>query len=168
MNIDNDDLYVGGATVLNGATTINSTLSTSSITTSQPSTFNASITAKQFYCSANSVNYSNMNGSSAWFIPINNYWYLPSVSTGYSYLNCCINTVSVNGGTTYTAYWMGRIAVSSNGGIIGFYADCSGQNDSIAQLDLANFWDTTGGNYIRVASYRGLYHGGTGYFKIYG
>ena len=76
--------------------------------------------------------------------------------------------VSVNGASTYTGYWMGRIAVSANGGIIGFYNDCSGQNDYYAQIFLYNFWDLTGGNFIQVSSWDGHDYGGTCYYKIYG
>ena len=40
---------------------------------SQPTTMNASLTAKYFYCSANSVSYSTINCNSAWFILLNIY-----------------------------------------------------------------------------------------------
>jgi len=130
--------------------------------------FNNNITATGFMKSSQCLvtgNYSSWymnNGTNGFYIGLNQFWYL---GQGYSHLNACISVTNGNG---TKGYWMGRIAISAGGGIIGFYPDATGQDGSNSIIYLANFWDATGSNYIRGFTYDANVNGGTMCYKIYG
>jgi hypothetical protein len=130
--------------------------------------FNNNITATGFMRSSqclvtgNTSSWYMNNGTNGYYIFLNQFRYL---GQGYPYLNACI---SVNNGNGTKGYWMGRIAINAGGGVIGFYPDATGQDGSNSMIYLFNFWDATGGNFIRGFTFDSNVHGGTMCFKIYG
>jgi hypothetical protein len=105
VNIDND-LYVGGASVLNGITTLNNNLSTPQISTSSYNNLLAkTITIYPF----SSVGGTYNNGY--WLIDVQDY----ASQSGFVYLFLNINVPSF-------LYWQGRIVIGNSSSIT-FYPD---------------------------------------------
>jgi hypothetical protein len=87
---------------------------------------------------------------------VNDWWYTNTIS----YLQVSITARAYD--SSVLGYWQGRATLDAVGGITQFFVDRSNR------INVSNFWDATGGNYIRVLDTQLVSNFSTVEYKIYG
>jgi len=119
-------------------------------------TLSGTLTANHYICTKKTVSYGSQLGSTGAFLFVNEWWYTNTIS----YLQVSITARAFD--TTVLGWWQGRATLNADGGITQFFMDRSNR------IAVSNFWDATGGNYIRVADTQLVSNFATVEYKIYG
>jgi hypothetical protein len=119
----------------------------------------ASITARQYVCTKTSVSYGTQLGSSGAFI-ITNGWWNGGDRDSKSHLLVSITARAFD--TSVIGYWQGRVSIGEGGGCEQFFVDRSNR------INVSSYWDTNGGNYIRILDTQSVSNFSTVEYKVYG
>jgi hypothetical protein len=122
-------------------------------------TVSQSITAKQYVCTKTSVSYGTQLGSSGAFI-LTNGWWAQGDRNSKSHLLVSITAKAFD--TSVIGYWQGRVSIGEGGGCEQFFVDRSNR------INVSNYWDPNGGNYIRILDTQMVSNFSTVEYKVYG
>jgi type III secretory pathway component EscS len=156
VNIDQDDLYVGGGVQFNSTLSIASSLSVGTTATIGGNTnIGGLLRHRQSFNYGETVSYEiGYNGSpglDGWWWTTNGFW------AGYgtaSYLTIAVNATGVS------AVWFGRAYLSGTGGAYSVVQDYrSPDNNNGNQITVTNQWGANGANAMRITILNGAYAG---------
>jgi hypothetical protein len=158
VNIDQDDLFVGGAVQFNSTLSIANSLSVGTT-----ASIGGLLRHRQSFNYGETVSYEiGYNGSpglDGWWWTTNGFW------AGYgtaSYLTIAVTATGVS------AVWFGRAYLAGTGGAYAVVQDFrQPDNNNLNQITVTNQWGANGANAMRITILNGAY-GGTFIIKVSG